>query len=240
MNSKKTVLLAGYAQMIATDIAACIENEGYEFLHEDNISQACSIIISRSPHLVILEISLTDRTGFDVCHKIRQWYDGLILILIDQGDDLDQILAFEFGADDVIILPVWTKILQSRLRALLRRLHYLSRLKQTRSISIGELTLNAGGREAYLNGKPLELSAILFDMLWHLMKNAGYVVSHYELCRAVFDIEYDRMDRTIDKYITLLRQKIGDDPVHPRYLKTIRDQGYLFSAYSQADKRHRG
>jgi|GEM_PF-1275810 DNA-binding response OmpR family regulator len=83
MNSKKTVLLAGYAQMIATDLAGCIENEGYEFLHEDNISEVCSIITSRSPHLVILEISLTDRTGFDLCQKIREW--GNILAYISEN-----------------------------------------------------------------------------------------------------------------------------------------------------------
>lgn len=85
MNSKKTVLLAGYAQMIATDIAGCIENEGYESLHEDNISQACSIITSRSPHLVILEISLTDRTGFDLCHKIRERRNILAYISENHG-----------------------------------------------------------------------------------------------------------------------------------------------------------
>ena len=228
MNDGKTICFFGSDHDTLITVKECLENEGFTFFCEKDADASYSRVLKDVPSMVIVDIPLNDRTGFDVCREIRALYDGLILVLSDSDDDKDQILAFELGADDVAIKPVSTRLLLARIGSLFKRAHR-TRVLEPSSITVGKLRVNASRREASMNNSPLALTTLQFDMLWFLMKNAGVVVTRDDICRALFDKEYNGVDRSIDVYISRLRQKIGDDPANPYYLKTVRGEGYLFA-----------
>lgn len=228
MNDKKTIYFIGSDYNTLITMKECLESEGFTVLCENNGNASYPQIFKESPGMVIVDITLTDRTGFDVCRELRAAYDGLIIVLMDQDDEMDQILAFVLGADDVVVKPVSKRLVLARIDALFKRLNH-TRARSPRSITVGNLKVNASRREASINDCPLELTTIQFDLLWFLVKNAGAVVSRDDICQALFDSEYNGVDRSIDVYISRLRQKIGDNPANPYYLKTVRGEGYLFA-----------
>jgi len=187
---------------------------------------ACERILSDPPHLVILDIMLPGLDGFEVCRKVRPRYKGPILILTARDEDMDQVLGLELGADDYVVKPIRPRVLLARIRALLRR---PSHQGDDRSVTLGSLTVNARRREAFIDGRPVPLTTAEFDLLWHLVQHAGVVLSRNEIYLALYNTEYDGLDRSVDVYVSRLRQKLGDDPLAPRYLKTVRGRGYLFA-----------
>ena len=228
MNDGKTICFIGSDHNTLITVKECLENEGFTFFDEKDVNPSYSRIVKNGSSLVIVDIAFNDGAGFDVCRALRSRYHGLILVLLDSDDEMDQILAFESGADDVAIKPVSARLMMARIGALFRRSHH-ARVHEPRSITVGKLRVNVSGREAFINNSPLALTTLQFDMLWFLMKNAGTVVTRDDICRALFDKEYNGVDRSIDVYISRLRQKIGDDPSNPFYLKTVRGEGYLFA-----------
>jgi len=228
VNDGKTICFIGSDHNTLIAVRECLVNEGFTFFHERDTNAPYSGILKNCPSLVIVDIVFHDGAGFDVCRTLRSRYDGLILVLSDSDDETDQVLAFESGADDVAVKPVSARLLLARIGALFRRSHN-ARVPEPRSITVGKLRVNASRCEAFINNSPLALTTLQFDMLWLLMKNAGAVVTRDDICRALFDKEYNGVDRSIDVYISRLRHKIGDDPANPYYLKTVRGEGYLFA-----------
>ena len=229
MDSSKTILLAGKKCAIAEQVRRYLQPENFTLLNEDFNTDNCARITLEPPDLVILVITSSDRTGFDICKQLRSDYSGLILVIMQQSDDCDRILALELGADDVLVYPFSDHLLLVKIHALFRRKDCRKVYDQSRSISIGDLTVDTSRREAFLDGSFLDLTRHQFDLLWYLVEHAGIVVTRDNLYRDVFNLEYDGVDRSIDVYISRLRQKLGDDPVRPSYLKTVRGLGYLFA-----------
>lgn len=225
----KTIVLTGRDKESADQMKRYLFEDGHVVIYEKDSKAACNRISEESPDLVILDFDAFERTGFEVCRYLRQEYSGMILILTDNDDDKEQIVALDAGADDVMTKPVSTRLLLAKINALLRRRPVNGKGKPYRSITVGNLTIDASRREAILNEKILDLTTIQFDLLWYLARNAGYVVSRDDLYRDLFHSEYNGLDRSIDVYISRLRQKIGDDPQRPSFLKTVRGQGYLFA-----------
>lgn len=229
MIDRKTIMLTGSDEAAAAQMKRYLSGNGHVVLYEKDRSAVCARIQKESPDMVVLDIDAFDRTGLEICREMRRGYGGTILILTDRDDDLEQIFALDSGADDVLTKPVSTRLLLARINALLRRWVSRSKDVQGRCITIRDLKVSASRREACLNGKILDLTTIQFDLLWCLVSNAGYVVSRDDLYKDLFNSEYNGLDRSIDVYISRLRQKIGDDPAKPFYLKTVRGQGYLFA-----------
>lgn len=153
-----------------------------------------------------------------------------------RDDDLDQVLGLEMGADDYITKPVRPRVLLARIRAMLRRLKDIPQEDgagvaddgdQSR-VSFGNLVVDNSMREAWLEEQPIDLTSAEFDLLWLLSSNAGRVLSREEIFTALRGIEYDGQDRSIDVRISRIRPKIGDDPLQPKRIKTVRSKGYLF------------
>lgn len=217
-----------------------LESNGLVVSIEANGAHAVDRIVNEKPDLVVLDLMLPGEDGLSICRKVRPVYNGPILMLTARTDDLDQVLGLEMGADDYMSKPVRPRVLLARIRALLRRIKDQSSIAADASASAAQsgdgptrlvfnnLVVDSSMREAWLNEESIDLTSAEFDLLWLLSSNAGNVLSREEIFTALRGIEYDGQDRSIDVRVSRIRPKIGDDPVHPRRIKTVRSKGYLF------------
>lgn len=207
-----------------------LEREGFSVVHEENGQAGRDTIVSSRPDLVLLDLMLPEIDGFEVCRQVRSQYDGPILIFTARDDDLDEILGLEIGADDFVTKPVKPRLLLARIRALLRRSKITPAERGTSGkVSLGDLTVDTSRREAEIRGAEIDLTTTEFDLLWFLVTKAGSVVSRQDIYQALFQYDYDGLDRSVDVYISRLRGKLGDDPTSPHYIKTVRGVGYLMA-----------
>ena len=215
-----------------------LESNGLVVSVEPNGAHAVERIVSEKPDLVVLDLMLPGEDGLSICRKVRPNYNGPILMLTARTDDLDQVLGLEMGADDYMSKPVRPRVLLARIRALLRRIKENGGADAANKeagaeggptrLVFNNLVVDSSMREAWLDGESIDLTSAEFDLLWLLSSNAGNVLSREEIFTALRGIEYDGQDRSIDVRVSRIRPKIGDDPVHPRRIKTVRSKGYLF------------
>ncbi len=209
-----------------------LEGNGLRVAIESDGAKAAARILRDQPDLVVLDLMLPGEDGLSICRKVRGSYHGPILMLTARSDDMDQVLGLEMGADDYVCKPVRPRVLLARIRALLRRSEGASEPvpADARRLEYGVLVIDSAMREAWLREQSIELTSAEFDLLWLLASNAGRILSREEIFTALRGIEYDGLDRSIDVRISRIRPKIGDDPMHPRLIKTVRSKGYLFVA----------
>lgn len=206
-----------------------LEREGYSVQHEENGELGRDTIVDSQPDLVVLDIMLPGIDGFEVCKQVRPDYAGPILILTARDEDLDEILGLELGADDFVTKPVKPRLLLARIRALLRRARMEPEARIQEKVSIGGLTVDASRREAIVDDVEMDLTTTEFDLLWFLATHTGQVVSRQDIYQALFQYDYDGLDRSVDVYISRLRNRLGDQPASPHYIKTVRGVGYLMA-----------
>jgi two-component system, OmpR family, response regulator len=190
-------------------------------------------ILAEQPDLVILDVMLPGKDGFEVCRAVRPHYRGVILMLTARDEDFDQILGLEMGADDYIAKPVQPRVLLARIKALLRRLPTAAdgQGSETEAMVFGQFKISQSTRTASLNGNSIDLTTAEFDLLWLLASHAGNVLSRDDLLQELRGIGFDGLDRSIDARISRLRKKLNDDPENPTRIKTVRGKGYLFSKH---------
>ncbi|WP_415035692.1 winged helix-turn-helix domain-containing protein [Azonexus sp.] len=189
-------------------------------------------ILAEQPDLVILDVMLPGKDGFEVCRAVRQNYRGVILMLTARDEDFDQILGLELGADDYIAKPVQPRVLLARIKALLRRLPSPGEHDADNDQMVfGNFRIGRSTRAASLNHQSLDLTTAEFDLLWLLASHAGNVLSRDDLLQELRGIGFDGLDRSIDARISRLRKKLNDDPENPTRIKTVRGKGYLFSKH---------
>ncbi len=184
------------------------------------------------PRMLILDVMLPGIDGIEVCKQLRQRFSGPILMLTAKGNDIDQVMGLETGADDYVIKPADPMVLLARVRALLRRVDDQktnSPSLQAQEVTLGCLHVNASNQTVVLDGQPVEFSTQEFALLWELTCSAGTILSRDELFKRIRGIEYDGMDRSIDVRISKIRKKLGDDPQNPQKIKTVWGKGYLLS-----------
>ncbi|MDO9322263.1 MAG: winged helix-turn-helix domain-containing protein [Pseudomonas sp.] len=210
--------------LASNGLAVAIESDG---------GKAAARILREQPALVILDLMLPGEDGLSICRTLRsQQYGGAILMLTALADDMDQVLGLELGADDYVCKPVRPRLLLARVHALLRR-HPVSAQAETaapETLHFGPLHIDQARREASLHGVSIELTSAEFDLLWLLAANSGRILSREEIFTELRGVGYDGLDRSIDVRISRIRPKIGDDPEHPKVIKTVRGKGYLFVA----------
>lgn len=190
-------------------------------------------IIAEQPDLVILDIMLPGKDGFEVCRAVRPSYRGVILMLTARDEDFDQILGLEMGADDYIAKPVQPRVLLARIKALLRRMLGSGETTTgtTEEKVFGQFRISQATRTASLAAQSIDLTTAEFDLLWLLASHAGNVLSRDDLLQELRGIGFDGLDRSIDARISRLRKKLNDDPDNPTRIKTVRGKGYLFSKH---------
>jgi DNA-binding response OmpR family regulator len=178
---------------------------------------------------VILDVMLPGLNGFDLLRELRRESQVPVLMLTALGEEPDRIAGLEIGADDDLPKTYSPRELLARLRAVIRRslVTAQNRPGDTEApVSVGGLYIDPGTHVATLDGQPMTLSPIEYDMLLALAKSVGRVKSREQLLLEVADRDFESFDRSIDVHISALRKKLGDDPKTPRYIETVRGAGY--------------
>ena len=235
-NQSAQILIVEDDECLAKLTRDYLTNNGLSVSVEHNGAVAVKRIKVEQPDLVILDLMLPGKDGLGVCRLVRPAYSGPIIMLTARTDELDQVVGLEVGADDYICKPVAPRLLLARISAMLRRTNKSKALSDTNASPVsgdyrhhsGRLVIDNSMREAWLGDDGIELTSAEFDLLWLLVSNAGRVLSREEIFSALRGISYDGQDRSIDVRVSRIRPKIGDHPDHPRRIKTVRSQGYLF------------
>jgi two-component system response regulator RstA len=223
------VLIVEDDQRLAELTGEYLQGNGLIITVEGDGARAAARIIDEQPDLVILDLMLPGEDGLSICRRVRGRYRGPILMLTARTDDIDHIQGLDSGADDFVCKPVHPRVLLARIHALLRRSEApQEQAARLRRLAFGPLVVDSALREAWLAGRSIELTGAEFDLLWLLVANAGRTLSREEIFTALRGVGYDGQDRSIDVRISRIRPKIGDDPDHPRLIKTLRSKGYLF------------
>jgi two-component system, OmpR family, KDP operon response regulator KdpE len=191
---------------------------------------ALDLVERETPDLVLLDIGLPDLDGYQVLEQIRAFSDVPIIMLTARDDTMDKVKGLELGADDYITKPFNHLELLARVKAVLRRLDMPAPKSRAPSFQAGDLEVDFAAQEARLRGERLDLTPTEYKLLYHLVRNAGRVLPHGTLLAKVWGREYvDEVDY-VRVYIRRLRDKLGDDPERPRYIRTERGLGYRFLA----------
>lgn len=220
---------------LASLIQEYLTKNGFTVSVVGNGLEAVEFIKQHQPDLVILDIMLPGLSGMDVCKEVRPHFQAPILMLTALDEDIDQMLGLELGADDYVIKPIKPRLLLSRVRALLRRAEQSLRIPSSHAVlnerpKSHPISINIPLREVKISGHPTALTTAEFDLLQLLVEDAGNVVSRDTIVQNLRGFDYDGLDRSIDRRISRLRKKLGDDPVDPHVIKTVRGKGYLFCA----------
>ncbi|HZA51477.1 MAG TPA: response regulator transcription factor [Myxococcaceae bacterium] len=178
--------------------------------------------------VVLLDLMLPGRGGLDVCRALRERSDVPIIVLTARGEEADRVMGLEMGADDYLAKPFSPRELLARIQAVLRRARGQVGPPQ-RVLRVGELVVDPVAHRATLEGRDLPLTGYEFSLLRVLAERAGRVLSREQIMELARGNSEDAFDRSIDVHISRLRQKLGDDPKHPRLLKTVRGVGYVYA-----------
>ncbi len=200
---------------------------GYELSAYAHPDEGIREVLRRPPDLLILDLMLPGKDGFQVCREIRAQSSVPILMLTARGDTNDRIVGLELGADDYLPKPFEPRELVARIQAILRRGKPRAILHHLRSDS---LRVDLDRREAALDGRPIDLTTAEFDLLALFMKNPGKTLDRDAILGRLHGVEWDAFSRTVDVTMSRLRQKLGEDSKHGRFFKTVRGAGYLWVA----------
>jgi DNA-binding response OmpR family regulator len=191
--------------------------------------QAIRDIDKIRPDVVLLDVMLPGMDGHQVCQRLRSRYDVPIIMISALDEEVDRVLGLEFGADDYITKPFSSRELLARVRAQARRARGSLVSAPAGRVEVGELVLDEASHTASLGGEPLQLTSHEFTLLHVLAQRAGRVLSREQLISLTRGSDDAVFDRAIDVQISRLRQKLGDNPRNPMWIKTIRGTGYLFA-----------
>jgi two-component system KDP operon response regulator KdpE len=189
---------------------------------------ALDAVEAERPDIVLLDIGLPGLDGFEVLRRIREFSDVPVVMLTARDDAMDKVKGLELGADDYVTKPFNHLELMARVKAVLRRHDMPAPASRAPSFRSGALEMDFARQEVRLGGERLELTPTEYNLLYHLVRNAGHVMTHGTLLAKVWGREYvDEVDY-VRVYIRRLRDKLGDDPDEPRFIRTERGLGYRF------------
>ncbi len=200
-------------------------HEGFEIASAFNADDGLAMALEKEPALVVLDVMLPGRSGFEVLRELRQKSHVPVIMLTARGDEVDRIVGLEMGADDYLPKPFNPRELVARIRAIQRRAPFQPNTgEETAVVRVGDVELNPATRTVLCAGNEVNLTAVEFSFLELLLRNAGQVVNREMLAQKVLGRPLSPYDRSIDVHISSLRRKLGGD----ERIKTIRSVGYQF------------
>jgi len=223
------VLFVEDERSITEPFSRALAREGFDPVVAHTAAEAMARFEEREPDIVLLDISLPDGDGRDICREFRRRSDVPIIMLTARGTETDRVVGLELGADDYVVKPFSSAEVIARIRAVLRRSGRDAATTPDPPVEIDGLRLDPGARRAALDGAPLELSRKEFDLLARLMRDAGRVVTREDLMSDVWDENWFGSTKTLDVHIGFLRRKLDDDAAEPRFLHTVRGVGFRFT-----------
>ena len=225
-----TILTVEDERDVRIGIRLLLEDEGYEVAEAATFGEALAALERTSIDLVLVDVKLPDRNGFDLCRTLRQ--DGHrmpIIMLTAQVDSHDVVAGLEAGADDYVTKPFVPKELAARIRAALRRMERVTETSTPPAeLVFGDLVVRPGEGQVSRGGAPIDLTRIEFLLLVELAQHAGLLLSRDQLLERVWGYERMGDGRLVDAHVSRLRAKIEEHPGEPRYLLTVRGLGYRF------------
>jgi len=226
---KVRILVVEDDKAILTGIIDLLESEGYEVCTAEDGKEALTRYTQEKPTLILLDIMMPDKSGYDVCREIRK-KDAFtpILMLTAKGQEVDKVIGLELGADDYIVKPFGINELLARIRVQLRRMESKTRDRDLRPISFGNVKINPKTFQCTKGNKNFLLSSKELSLLQFLIQHDGEVIDRFTLLDEIWGIKYEGTTRTLDQHIAKLRQKIEYDPSNPIFIQTVHGVGYRF------------
>ncbi len=209
-------------------VRAYLERAGFSVVTADDGQQALAVFRHERPNLVVLDLNLPGLDGLDVCRALRRDSDVPVIMLTARLEETDRLIGLELGADDYVLKPFSPREIVSRVRAVLRRAEGVPVRPEV--ISAAGITIDLTRRTTSLNGQPLDLTTMEFNLLALFVEHPGQVFTRLQLLERVQGTAYEGYERTIDVHVKNLRKKLGDDPLKPHYIETVRGVGYRMSA----------
>ena len=223
---------------ISEPFSHALRREGFDAVVAGTAARALELAARDDFDLVLLDLTLPDGDGRDVCREIRRDSHVPIVMLTARGTETDKIVGLELGADDYVVKPFAGGEVVARIRAILRRAGMQAAGDETEpepARAVGGLEVDPAARRVRLDGDELELARKEFDLLAELVRNAGQVVTREELMARVWDENWFGSTKTLDVHVGWLRRKLGDDPGDPTYIHTVRGVGFRFSTPEELD-----
>lgn len=226
------VLLVEDEEGLVLTLTDRLRSEGFEVVSERDGKSGLEAALSASYDLLILDVMLPQKNGYDVCRDLRQkGVSTPILMLTAKGETIDKVLGLKLGADDYLTKPFEMLELLARVEALLRRSGPIgSSGSPPETFRFGEVSVDFRRAEVFRNSQPVDLSAMEFKLLQFLIENRGTVHSRDHLLDEVWGYDAMPSTRTVDVHVAWLRQKLEPNPKHPSFIQTVHGMGYKFAA----------
>ena len=249
------VLVVDDEQAIVDLVRSYLEREGMTVEERSDGPAALDAVRELAPDVVVLDVMLPGLDGFEVCRRLRAFSDAYVIMLTARTDEIDRVVGLSVGADDYLLKPFSPRELVARIKALLRRPRSASgggpvAVGPTGSpgpaaqghagvpdLPVGEtvwtrgdLALDLRRRTVIVRGKPVELTALEFDLLALLSREPGVVVTRQQLLDRVWGADFVGDEHVVDVHVANLRRKLGDDAAHPSHVETVRGVGYRYRA----------
>ena len=233
---RRRILVVDDEERMVRFIRLNLEHDGFQVSEAFNGKQAVQRLRDVNPDLILLDVMMPDLDGFEVLEMVREISNVPVIMLTAKGEEDDRVRGLEKGADDYVTKPFSPRELVSRVRAVLRRtegatgsMHGLIEVDE-------RLKIDFDRREVWLEGKIVKLRPTEYRLLFHLVQNAGWVVSHDQLLAKVWGYEYRDEPHYVRLYINYLRQKLEKDAANPKYILTERGVGYRFWDFRRQGK----
>ena len=231
---RRRILVVDDEERMVRFIRMNLEHDGFQVGEAFNGKQAIQKIRDFTPDLILLDVMMPDIDGFDVLETVRDFSNVPVIMLTAKGEEDDRVRGLEHGADDYITKPFSPRELVSRIKAVLRRTEGTSGSMHGLIEIDKRLKIDFERREIWLEGKLVKLRPTEYRLLYHLVQNAGWVVSHDQLLQKVWGYEYRDEPHYVRLYINYLRQKLEKDPANPIYILTERGVGYRFVDFKRS------
>jgi len=231
MASAKKILVVDDDPKTVSLVKLYLESDGHKVLCAYDGIEALRLAREQRPNLIVLDLMLPGLDGLQICRTLRSESDVPVIMLTAKTTEGDKLTGLELGADDYVTKPFSPRELAARIKVVLRRTAANESLERgPAQVEYGDLKMDFGEHRVIVAGQPIALTPTEFRLLGTLVREAGQVLSREQLIQKVLGLDFDGFDRTIDVHILNLRRKLGDDPSHPRYIKTVYGAGYKFEA----------
>jgi len=233
--SGKRILVVDDEPRMINFIRMNLELDGHQVIEAHNGIEALEAVRTRLPDIILLDVMMPELDGFETLRMPPRVSSIPVIMLTAKGEENDKVYGLELGADDYITKPFGPRELSSRLKAVLRRSDMPSSSPDEAVLRIdSRLSVDFNRREVIVNGERVKLRPTEYRLLYHLIENKGWTVSHDQLLAKVWGYEYRDEAHYVRLYVNYLREKIEEDPSHPRYILTERGVGYRFVDFKRS------
>jgi two-component system KDP operon response regulator KdpE len=229
----RRILIVEDERRMARFIRLNLEHDGFQALDAERGQAAVERVRADLPDLILLDVMLPDIDGFEVLRRVREISDVPVIMLTAKGEEDDRVRGLELGADDYVAKPFSPRELVSRVRAVLRRSEAIRGTIHGVIEVDDRLKLDFDRREVWVAGKLVKLRPTEYRLLYHLVQNTGWVMTHDQILTKVWGYEYQDEPHYVRLYVNYLRQKLEEDPANPKYILTERGVGYRFVDYKR-------